>query len=177
MSMTRDQLRAARILLHLRQEQLALAANLSVATLRRFEGGRLINKLRVKALREAVERAGVVLLTGDANESGQTGIGVALLPADRLPAETRRRIAEEDPLTNEVGEHDAPTRPRGRPRKQVAIATGAGSAESTEAGRGEPNRPRGRPKRPTAPSDDAGTAGPPNARGGKRVRKGGNVSS
>ena len=178
MSMTRDQLRAARILLHLRQEQLAAAANMGVATLRRYEGGRTIHKLRVKALREAIERAGAVLLTGDAGQSvPATGIGVALLPTERLPEETRKRIAEEgDKVKNGkgvAGERDAPPRPRGRPRKQIAVE--AGTMEATEARHDGPSLSSGRLRKPKATAD-AKSAVPVNTGRGKRVRKGGNVS-
>lgn len=122
MSMTREQLRAARILLHLDQEQLASDANMGIATLRRYEGGHKIGPLRLKALREAIERAGAVLISGASDVAGgATGVGVALLPTDRLPEVTRKRLADEADRFErdgaETGAGIVQRRGRGRPRK------------------------------------------------------------
>lgn len=128
--MTRHQVRAARILLRLTQDALAEKANMGVATLRRYEGGQEISALRMKALREAIEAAGAVLIAEvDGSGSKATGIGVKLLPSDRLPDETRNRIAEVDasdlPATGggETEGQGGPVekRGRGRPRRKADV--------------------------------------------------------
>lgn len=94
MSLTRDQLRAARVLLHLQQTQLADIARIGVATIRRFEGGRDIGQLYLDALRRALVAAGAVLIDGDAGGDVPSGaVGVVLKPEGKLPKATRARIA------------------------------------------------------------------------------------
>lgn len=94
MSLTRDQLRAARALLHLQQDVLADMARVGVATIRRFEGGRDIGHLHLEALRNAVVGAGAILIDeGTATSVGGGMTGVLLRPADQLPEDTRARIA------------------------------------------------------------------------------------
>jgi predicted transcriptional regulator len=71
------QIRAARALLGLRQEQLAKAAGIGLATLQRIEqrGGRIQgNFSTVLKIQEALEKAGVVFL----EEDHTGGIGVRL---------------------------------------------------------------------------------------------------
>ncbi|MDX7951447.1 helix-turn-helix transcriptional regulator [Lichenihabitans sp. Uapishka_5] len=152
MSMNRDQLRAARILLHLRQEQLASEANMGVATLRRYEGGHEISALRLKALREAIERAGAVLISGEVGDIvAATGIGVALLPRDQLPEVTRKRL-----------EDDA--------KKPLKCGTEEGASEEEPRGElgssgGLVRRKRGRPRKSPVPPAELDVASPDDAAG------------
>ncbi len=137
MKLTSDQLRAARVLLHLRQDQLAKIATVGVATVRRFEGGKGIGRLHLDALRKAVEEAGAILLDADDGPNGTSrGLGVRLLALDDLPGPTRSRIEgipshvdEPDPAASAVSRAariDAavpdvpPSRRRGRPRRSSA---------------------------------------------------------
>lgn len=128
MKLTRDQLRAARVLLHLRQDQLAEIATVGVATIRRFEGGKGIGPLHLDALRRAVEEAGAVLIHGDGDVDGTPrGLGVALRARGELPeatltrieADRRPNVDEPDPAISVVASTSnvAPSRPRGRPRR------------------------------------------------------------
>ena len=94
MSLTRDQLRAARVLLHLQQIQLAEIARVGVSTLRRFECGGEIGPLYLDALSRAIVDAGAVLIGGSDGDAVSPGVvGVALLPESELPPTTRARIA------------------------------------------------------------------------------------
>ena len=135
MTMTRHQVRAARILLRLSQDALADKANMGVATLRRYEGGQGISPLRLKALREAIEAAGAVLIAEAAGgPAAATGAGVVLLPPNRLPDETRERIEQSDATDvavsgdgSEVGPGATvakrrPGRPRKRPESPLSAA-------------------------------------------------------
>ena len=116
MNLKRDQLRAARMLLHLSQDQLARLATVGVATLRRFEGGQDIGPLHLDALRRAVEDAGAILLAGDPGSAGGgRGVGVALRIESELPEATRARIAGGAAIERPPGARTA-----GRPRKQAA---------------------------------------------------------
>ncbi len=60
--MTSNDLKAARALLGIDQATLAADSLVSVATIRRFEGGRPISGLHRDAVRRTVERAGAVFL-------------------------------------------------------------------------------------------------------------------
>ena len=98
--LTRDQLRAARVLLHLRQDQLAEIAMVGVATIRRFEGGQEIGPLHLDALRRAIEDAGAILISGGVSgglprEGRREGVGVVLRIEADLPEETRKRLLGE----------------------------------------------------------------------------------
>lgn len=82
--MTREQLRAARALLNLRQDQLATIAGLGIATVRRFEGGADIGLTSLATLRRAIEGAGAILLEPDVGVDGRgRGADVALAPPER----------------------------------------------------------------------------------------------
>jgi transcriptional regulator with XRE-family HTH domain len=79
MSLTREQLRSARALLGLRADDLAEAANVGIATLRRFEAGNEISPLHLDALKRAIEVAGIILIPEGAHVDGRAvGLGVAL---------------------------------------------------------------------------------------------------
>ena len=128
MTLTRDQLRAARMLLHLRQDQLAELSGVGIATIKRFETGNGIRAPQAGALRRALEGAGALLLDGGGPPNGPTGIGVVLRPAADLPEPTLVRIAVEEAREAERIEADRVRR---------------------EANRSEPlvKRPLGRPKK------------------------------
>lgn len=120
MSLTRDQLRAARALLHLNQIELAELARLGSATVRRYESGHNIDAPTLDALRRALEGAGALLIDGGTSVGGATvGIGVALFADAELPETTRRRIAEANTSASQYKPKGDPTprRPPGRPRK------------------------------------------------------------
>ena len=126
MTLTRDQVRAARMLLHLQQDQLAKLATVGIATIKRFETGNGIREPQAKALRRALEKAGAILLDGGDPPGVPTGIGVALKPA--LPRPTLARIAAEEAREAKRIEADrlrreekrtetVVARPLGRPKK------------------------------------------------------------
>ena len=97
MKLTREQLRAARALLNLRQDQLAKLADVGVATLRRYEGGKEVGPSLLGALRAALEGAGAIIL--DAEEGPgrpPRGVGVALRTEGATPqAPTRDALGGE----------------------------------------------------------------------------------
>ncbi len=131
MTLTRDQLRAARMLFHLRQETLADLSEVALATIKRFETGNAIRPTQVEKLRVALTGAGAVLICGGVLDGQKLGGGVALLSDGGLPQATRARIAEEERRDAERVEADRPRREtyrtepkperprgRGRPRKK-----------------------------------------------------------
>ncbi|MDX7952429.1 helix-turn-helix transcriptional regulator [Lichenihabitans sp. Uapishka_5] len=92
MTMSRNQLRAARILLCLSQEELAALSNVGVATIRRYETGASITTANVEMLRAAAETAGAVFLEGQEVSGTRIGDGVALKGVDELPVDTSERL-------------------------------------------------------------------------------------
>lgn len=95
--MTSDQLRAARVLLHLDQRDLAAMSLVGVATVRRFESGEEVGALQLDAMRRAIEEAGAILLAGGQAVGGRAiGVGVALRMREDLPETTRRRLSSGD---------------------------------------------------------------------------------
>ena len=73
--MSPDQCRASRALLGWSAQELAAAAGLGLASVKRFESGQLVQPATVQALRNAVEAAGLVLLyAGDRSHSGGEGV-------------------------------------------------------------------------------------------------------
>jgi transcriptional regulator with XRE-family HTH domain len=98
MSITRDQLRAARVLLHLQQKQLSTLSKVSVSTIRRFEAGLGIGPVFTDALRRSLVEAGAIFIDGDGNDRAPTGAVGVLLKADHdLPEETLVRITADRP--------------------------------------------------------------------------------
>ena len=78
MPVSNDQVRAARALLKLSQDDLAIAAGVGVATIRRFEAGVEIGPLHVNAILGALENAGAVFIPDNASVDGKpVGAGVA----------------------------------------------------------------------------------------------------
>lgn len=114
MTVTRDQLRAARMLLHLRQDELAALSKVGVATIRRFEGGKGIGHLHLDALRRAVEEAGATFSAPDANR----GAGVALKVADHLPRATLQRL-QADGIVLHAAKEEHPGRDGGAAGEKV----------------------------------------------------------
>ena len=95
--MTSDQLRAARILLHLDQRDLAAMSLVGVATVRRFESGEEVGALQLDAMRRAIEDAGAILLAAGQAVGGRAiDAGVALRIRDELPKATRERLSSGD---------------------------------------------------------------------------------
>jgi transcriptional regulator with XRE-family HTH domain len=72
-----EQCRSARALLNWSAAELAVAAGLGSATVRRFESGQIVQQGSIDIMRGALERAGIVFI-----ESGETsrraGVGVRL---------------------------------------------------------------------------------------------------
>jgi transcriptional regulator with XRE-family HTH domain len=64
MQLTPAQIRAARAFLGWKAEQLSHASEVSIATIRRFEGGRPIGKPMEAAIKRAFMRAGVAFSNG-----------------------------------------------------------------------------------------------------------------
>lgn len=92
--MTSDQLRAARVLLHLDQRELAAKALVGLSTVRRFEGGEEIGALQREAMRRAIEAAGAILIASGQDLGGKAiEAGVALARREDLPEETRERLS------------------------------------------------------------------------------------
>ena len=76
---TRDQVRAARMLLDMHQPELAILAGIGVATLRRFESGHEIGRLHLDAIERALTEAGVIMIAeGSRVDNRIVGAGVAL---------------------------------------------------------------------------------------------------
>ena len=92
MSISRNQLRAARVLLCLSQEELAVLSSVGVSTIRRYEAGAGATLQNLGTLRAAVEAAGAVILDSQEVGGRRIGDGVALLEEGQLPPDTRRRI-------------------------------------------------------------------------------------
>ncbi len=108
--MNRDQLRAARILLHLDQRELAEKASVAVVTVRRFEGGEAVGQSQVQSMRRAVEKAGAILISADGPvDGGAMEAGVGLCRREDLPEDTKARIARDD-----FGRRKAGAKPEGR---------------------------------------------------------------
>ncbi len=122
--MTSDQLRAARILLHLDQRELAAKALVGVATVRRFEGGEEIGALQREAMRRAVEEAGAILLASGQDLGGRAiEAGVALVRREDLPQETRERLSSGD---------------WGRRRRPTKAGEAVDAPQAETAGSGDP---------------------------------------
>lgn len=97
MVFTRHQLRAARALLALNQEALAVIAEVGITTIRKYENGHEVEPGTVRKLLEAVEAEGAVIVPeGTLIDGEASGAGVALRPAATLPRHTRARLAEVD---------------------------------------------------------------------------------
>ena len=96
MSITRDQLRAARVLLHIQQKQLSTLSKVSVSTIRRFEAGLGIGPVFTDALRRSLVEAGAIFVDGDGNAPAGA-VGVLLMADEDLPEETLVRIAADKP--------------------------------------------------------------------------------
>lgn len=72
---TPDQCRAARALLGWSVQDLANAASLGTATIKRFEAGQAMQAATVTAIADAVSDAGLLLLSaGDASPDGGEGV-------------------------------------------------------------------------------------------------------
>ncbi len=76
------QVRAARALLAMSQEELASAAEVGLATLKRFESGKSIRGKIERSLRSALEKQGIILLD-DASlvDGNRVAAGVAVRAA------------------------------------------------------------------------------------------------
>ncbi|WP_342658274.1 helix-turn-helix transcriptional regulator [Sphingomonas sp. NY01] len=75
---TVEQCRAGRALLNWSAAQLASAAELSVITVKRFEGGQNIASPSLAKIAETLTAAGVILIEdGAASPSGRTGVRLA----------------------------------------------------------------------------------------------------
>jgi transcriptional regulator with XRE-family HTH domain len=120
MSLTRNQLRAARALLALKQEELAALAQIATVTVRRYESGSSVTKTTIEKMRRAVESAGALLIEPGIETGLNAGRGVVLFADRELPTRTRERIANAE-IGNEIQrlkkDTDVLARPRGRPRK------------------------------------------------------------
>ena len=80
MTMSVEQCRAARALLGWSTNKLAEAANLGLATVRRFETGNPVQDTSVTAMHDAMVAEGVLFIgAGDSSRSG--GEGVRFAPA------------------------------------------------------------------------------------------------
>lgn len=78
--LTPEMCRAARALLKWKVQQLAVAANLAEATVRRFEGSGMVRPTWVEAMIQALQGAGLELITAGA-KSLEGGPGVRMIPS------------------------------------------------------------------------------------------------
>ncbi|MFW7267579.1 helix-turn-helix domain-containing protein [Gluconacetobacter sp. Hr-1-5] len=105
MNVTSDQIRAARALLHLPQEELARRAHVSVVTIRRLESPRTFARVASPAtdtIRQALEEAGVEFIPDGVRRRQPPQEKAALL--SRLQAISRASAAQLQgitPLTEE----------------------------------------------------------------------------
>lgn len=75
MDMTHQQCRAARALLGWSAEDLAAAAGIGVATVRRFESGGTVREGSIATIRETLERAGLEFIPiGGSSRKGGAGV-------------------------------------------------------------------------------------------------------
>lgn len=74
MSVSSHQVRAARALLEMTQDDLAAASKVGIATIRRFENGAEIGEPLLDALQRALEAAGAIFISAGAS-LGVTSIG------------------------------------------------------------------------------------------------------
>jgi hypothetical protein len=95
--------RAARALIGWGADDLARAAGLADATVRRFEAGALVRKRSVAAMQEALESAGLEFIPAG-GESLDGGEGVRIRPTEEPEVAAAKDFAEVD-LTLEA---DAP---------------------------------------------------------------------
>lgn len=112
MTISRNQLRAARVLLCLSQEELAALSHVGVATIRRYESGSGVSAHNAATLRATVEAAGAVILDDQEVGGRRIGDGVALLDKDDLPHNTLERLRAKLEVIP-----GRPPLPAGRPRK------------------------------------------------------------
>ena len=122
MTMSRNQLKAARMLLGLSQKDLASLSDVGVVSLRRYETGHDLGAQLLERLRDSLETAGVVLIDGGVIGDREIGGGVALRPEHDLPPDTRARVD----LLGTPNRSEVP-RPRGRPEKRKVAASNDGS--------------------------------------------------
>ena len=96
-SISRHQLRAARMLLNISQAQLAVRAVVGVATVRRFELGQNIRHAQMQSIVRALQAAGVIIFEAGTFIGGvEVEIGVALARSAAATDETGRK--ERQPL-------------------------------------------------------------------------------
>lgn len=75
MGMTHEQCRAARVLLGWSANQLADAAKLGIATVKRFESGQPVQDTTADALRSSLDEAGIEFLEpGAVSRKGGAGV-------------------------------------------------------------------------------------------------------
>ena len=130
MTLTRDQLRTARMLLHLQQDTMAALADVGVATIKRFETGTAIREAKLVEIRRSLEEAGAVFIDSGQWSEKDIGDGVAL--RRDLPDATRARIeadrlreagrVEADQARRKVHRSEPATvkpRRKGRPKKEL----------------------------------------------------------
>ena len=99
MTLTRDQLRTARMLLHLQQDALAELAEVGIATIKRFETGTPIRESLLTQIRGRLEKAGAVFIKGgkvsvpiDRIELSDSDVGDGVALKRKLPDATLARI-------------------------------------------------------------------------------------
>jgi transcriptional regulator with XRE-family HTH domain len=109
---TREQLRAARALLHIEQAELARRAQVSVVTIRRIEAADVVTRVapaKLEAVRRALEEAGIEFIPNGvarrANGAEQAALfrdlqAISIRSAARLQG---RNVTTEADLYNEDG--------------------------------------------------------------------------
>ena len=86
-------------------------AGIGVATVRRFENGRDIDRANLDALRAVLEAEGAILVdAGNVVKGRKVDVGVLLPPRSELPASTRARLAALDKTPEEASTDLAPDR-------------------------------------------------------------------
>ena len=78
---TPDQCRAARILLKLSAPDLASAAAVGIATVKRFESGQSVQTSTIRAIMDALTEAGIIFIAvGETSSEGGEGVRLTLKP-------------------------------------------------------------------------------------------------
>ena len=101
MLLTPEMSRAARALLNWKPDQLASAAGLRPATVRRFEAGRTVRLTSVEAMFQALQGAGLEFIpAGGKSLDGGHGLRTMPLAEPEVVAAEEAVELDEEPLTN-----------------------------------------------------------------------------
>lgn len=96
MLLTPEMCRAARALLNWEVDELAAAAELATATVRRFEAGGVVEPRTVEALLQALDSAGIELIAAGAKSlDGGPGVRTRPMPEPEVTVAAEALLVEE----------------------------------------------------------------------------------